>query len=86
MSRTKRSTPKHKGYMWFRTPRHLNARIGEHYAAQELEEYGFHSSNRQKTRANITGPGIVDDWDDLSVAAHNEMDYKNDQYLPKQTF
>jgi hypothetical protein len=82
MSRTKRSYPKHKGYIWFREVRSKNIQTAEHYAALEIEEAGFKTANRQAARANPASGKIADAWDDLTLSAVRELDYKFGQYLP----
>ncbi len=82
MSRTKRNAPKHQGYKWFREVRSKNAQTAEHYAAQEIEEAGFKPANWQAARANPSSGKIADAWDDLTLSAVRELDYKFGKYLP----
>lgn len=82
MSRTKRSYPRHNGYKWFREVRSKNVQTAEHYAAQEIEEAGFKPANRQAARADPSSGKIVDAWDDLTLSAVRELDYKYGKYLP----
>ncbi len=81
MSRTKRF--KAAKYKVFREPQTKNAQTAENYAAQAMNDEGFNTTNRHLVRGNPKSKKIPSAFDDLSISAINESDYKKGKFLFK---